>query len=341
MNLQSILANPDHFLHSFNQADAVMVEMDRDTYGQSIFLDQRILAKGPVSTKVPRASLLQGLAAAPAAAPICYIFHTAHCGSTLLARALDLKTENLVLREPQALRQLGVEAATTRGADHERTVRLVRTLLARRYNPNGPVIVKANVPVNFLIPDLMAPQANQPAIFLHYGLDDYLLAILRSETHRGWVQRVVGQLSPGLDRLTGAQTAEQSVAVLAAHLWLAQVLMFDRALGDYPNTRSLSAEDLFEKPAAVVSAAFELFGQSQSTEVIAKIVGSEMFQRYSKDPRYAFNNALRVQRRAALKVELASDLKQARDWVLSTPASQQLPERLARPLGGDGCALLG
>jgi hypothetical protein len=340
MNLQSILKSPDQYLQSFDQADAVMFEMDRDAYARSIFLDRRIAAKSMDHKRTPRAALLDGLPAAPEPSRISYIFHIAHCGSTLLARALELKQENLVLREPYALRQLGVEAANRPGPDYERNVRLIRTLLARRYNPAGPVIVKANVPVNFMIPALMAPQSDQPAIFLHYGLEDYLLAILRSPMHRTWVQHVSNELAPGIEAVTGVRAGEESVAVAAARLWLAQVLLYDKALGDYSGARSLSAEALFEDPQAAIAAAFDLFGQSQSAETIAAIAASDLFQRYSKDPRHQFDNAQRVARRAKLKAELAAELEEARAWVAQAPASRRLPERLARPLVGEGCALL-
>ena len=37
-----IAASPDHFLHSFEGADAVIVPMDAAAYRRSIFLDRRI-----------------------------------------------------------------------------------------------------------------------------------------------------------------------------------------------------------------------------------------------------------------------------------------------------------
>jgi hypothetical protein len=288
--------------------------------------------------KIPYADLLSQADATQAPGPIGYIFHIAHCGSTLLARGLDLKDQNLVLREPYTLRQLGVDAAHGAGGDFERKVRLTRTLLARRYNQAGPVIVKANVPANFLIPALMGPQADQAAIFLHYGLEDYLLAILRSPMHRNWVQHVSNELAPGIEALTGARAASESEPIAAARLWLTQMLQFEAALAAYPKARSLNAEALFETPKAVLAAAFELFGQPQSDGTIEAIVASELFSRYSKDPRHQFDNSQRIGRREKLKVELASELEIGRLWVAAR--AERLPERLARPLFGDGASLL-
>lgn len=335
MNLQSILSSPDLYVQSFDRDEAIVFEMDQSAYQRSIFLDRRIAAKNMEHKRVRRSDVLAATKDA-APGPINYIFHIAHCGSTLLARALELPGQNLVLREPYTLRQLGAEAAA--GDEDEATVRMMRVLLGRRYNLSGPVIVKANVPVNFMIPRLMRPQAEQAALFLHYGLEDYLLAILRSQMHRDWVLHVSNELKPGIEKLTGARAADESVAISAARLWLAQILQFDRALAEFPNSKSLSAEDLFEMPKAVLEAAFALFGQPQSEVTIDAIVSSDLFTRYSKDPRHKFDNAQRVARRAKLKEDLAPELEAGRAWAIAH--AEKLPARLARPLVGEGCDLL-
>jgi hypothetical protein len=337
MNPQLILRNPDLFLHSFEERDAVLFEMDRDAYFRSIFTDKRISPKSPEPQRVPLADLFAATEKVEPS-PIRYIFHIAHCGSTLLARALDLKDSNLVCREPFTLRQLGVMSANGGGEGFEKRTQLVRVMLGRRYSPDAPVIVKANVPVNFMIPALMQPQADEPAIFLHYGIEDYLLAILRSQMHRGWVQHVSNELGAGIEKIAGPRD-DESIPVLAARLWLTQMKQFEEALAAYPNAKSLGAEDLFERPKEVIAAAFAHFGQPQSETTIDAIVASELFSRYSKDPRHQFDNVQRVERRAKLKVELASELDAARGWIASRAGA--LPPRLAKPLLGEGPLLLG
>lgn len=337
MNLQTIFESPDAFLHSFDHGEAVFFDMDRDAYQRSIFTDRRISPKNQNPSRIRCADLFARMESVEPQ-PVRYIFHIAHCGSTLLARALDLRDQNLVCREPFALRQLGAQAANGAGGEFDQLVRLTRTMLGRRYNASGQVIVKANVPVNFMIPALMAPQANEPAIFLHYGLEDYLLAILRSQMHRGWVQHVSDELRPGIEALTGPRSANEGIPELAARLWLTQMFQFDAALATYPNAKSLGAEDLFERPKDVISAAFTHFNQPQDAAVIDAIVASDLFSRYSKDPRHQFDNAQRVERRAKLKVELAGELDAARAWV--SARGEKLPTRLAKPLVGLGPLLL-
>src|SRR3954468_2412077 len=85
LTLDDLFASPDHYLHSFENDAALFVAMDRAAYHRSIFLDGRISPKGGTMT-LPFA-MLRGKAPRPA--PTGWIFHVAHCGSTLLARALD------------------------------------------------------------------------------------------------------------------------------------------------------------------------------------------------------------------------------------------------------------
>src|SRR5262245_56777414 len=273
LDLQRLFATPDQFLFAFEGANAAFVEMDRAAYHRSIFTDRRLSPKSPALQRVSLEAVFKAqTAAAPAPEGVCYIFHIAHCGSTLLARALDLPAFNLVCREPLPLRQLGVEAARFLGSqppeEWRRRAALLWTLLSRRYNADGPVIVKANVPVNFALAPLMALDPDQLAIFLYYPLEDYLLAILRSEGHRAWIDLVSGELGRGVAALVGEGRSDDSAAVKAARLWLAQLLIYASAVEEFPNAASLSAEDLFNTPGDALTASFSHFGMPQAPETI-------------------------------------------------------------------------
>ena len=103
LTLDDLFASPDHYLHSFEGDAAVFVPMDREAYRRSIFLDGRTRPAANRSMRLPAGALVEPVRRPE---PTGSIFHVAHCGSTLLARALDRPSTNLVLREPLALRQL-------------------------------------------------------------------------------------------------------------------------------------------------------------------------------------------------------------------------------------------
>lgn len=344
MDLQHLFHSPDQFLFGFEGPDAVFIDMDRDAYGRSTFLDQRITAKSSKTSRIPRAQLHAWAGQATWSQPN-YIFHIAHCGSTLLAKALDLKDANLVLREPAALRQLGRAVGEHLfGAPLPepwlRDVSAASALFGRRYLQNAPVIVKANVPVNFMIAPLLELGGSQPAVALHYSMENYLLAILRSEMHCGWILHVSNQLQRGLDMLVGAAPPNVNIGVMAARLWLAQILLFRDALARFPNLVSLDADYFFDNAAESVASVFRHFRQPQSQEVIDSIVQSELFARHSKDPRHKFDNGRRIAQREQLRRALGAQLQAARSWIEPLARRLELPARLDRPLVGRGSDLL-
>ena len=66
--------------------------------------------------------------------------------------------------------------------------------LRLRYNPNGTGIIKANVPVNFIIPPLMQTSTFNKVVIMYVTFDDYMLSVLKSFSHHMWVERIVSLL---------------------------------------------------------------------------------------------------------------------------------------------------
>ncbi len=328
-------ASPDQYFFAFEGDDAVFIGMDRDAYAQSIFLDRRIVTAAEIPSRLSVASLLP----APPRQRSGWIFHVAHCGSTLLARGLDRPGGGLVLREPLALRQLGVEAGTGAGPGWDARRDLAAGLLSRRYAADPPTVLKANVPVNLILPALLGD--GDPAIMLHLPLGDWLLAVLRSAAHRNWVEFVTGELRPGLEALAGP--LPDAIAERAAALWLAQLRAMAAAMATAPASRSLDAGLLFDAPAAVLAAAAALFEQPMAATEVAAIVAGPVFNTYAKNPGVAFDNRTRTAIAAEAARALAPDIARAREWITARLAHHPLADRLPRPLLADapGRPLLG
>jgi hypothetical protein len=322
---EALFATPDHYLFAFDDNCAIFRAMDRAAYHRSIFLDRRISVARDAAFEVSLAPLIAWREEHQPRPPRTgWVFHIAHCGSTLLARALDLPDKSLVLREPLALRQLGVQ----RTSDDPR-LPLAAAFLGRRYQAGAPAIVKANVPVNFIAAKLLALAPEAPAIFLYFPLRTYLLAILRSEGHCGWVMNVTSQL-PGAP--TGGDVVER-----AAWLWLTQMQLYDAALARFPGARSLHAEELFGAPRTVLEAAAAHFGMEVEASELDAIVNGPLFATYSKGPGQPFDNAARLAQQAEAATRLGAELERARVWA----AQRAVPARLASPLAGESPDLLG
>lgn len=303
LTLDDLFESPDHYLQAIEGDAAIFVPMDRSSYHRSIFLDHRI---EPAANRSMRLPLTAFAGEAPPPARTGWIFHVAHCGSTLLARALDDPSLNLVLREPLALRQSAFDRDPKRLA-------LTAAMLSKRYREDLPTIVKANVPVNFLLPDLVALDPQAPAIFLYNRLRDYGLAILRSDNHRGWLRRVTAQLAPYLGDLSGLSDAE-----CCAALWLAQMRAFSSAIALMPNARALEAEAFFSAPRPTLRAAAAHLGVPMSDPAIDEVVAGPLFATYSKNPELPFDNETRLARRAELEAPLGPELAEAQGWIEAT-----------------------
>jgi hypothetical protein len=324
-----------HFL-AFDQDHALFTRMDRDAYHRSIFHDHRSSSLDAEPINMPVAPLI----AAARERPIMrtgWIFHVAHCGSTLLARMIDSPRSGLVLREPRPLRQLGVLAAGgDRPDDWGDRLNLAHAMVARRFEPSQPTMVKANVPVNFIVPQILQFDPGAPVILLYLALEPYLLAILREPRRRAWVDRVTRLLEPALAAKVGLGPRSDTVERATA-LWLAQMLIFNAALVSNPYVRTLDAEALFTSPTKAAEAAAMHLGLSFTDEV-GRL--DELTSSHSKDPSRAFNEAVRRQRQEDDRIVLRDDLKRARRWIGQTAASSDLPESLDQPLFGTVSPLL-
>ncbi len=316
ITLADLIVSPDHFLHSFDQADAIFVPMDRAAYRRSIFLDDRISPVAERSMRIPAVSL--GGDANGQTLQTGWVFHIAHCGSTLLARALDELGDNLVLREPLALRQVALTPNDNRLA-------LTLRMLGKRYPATGPTVVKANVPVNFIIPEIAAASPDAPVIFLYHNWLDYLLAVLRNDNHRAWLRRVLGELSHVLGDTTALSDGE-----CVARLWLAQMRLFHAGLARMPRSSSLDAEVFFAEPAKTLEAAAGLLEIDCSAADIERLVSGPLFSRSAKNPAISFDNSLRLQRRDALRHDLAPDIDMAGEWIdRNAPDAQDVADAIS------------
>jgi hypothetical protein len=300
LTLDDLYTSPDHYLHSFDGKNAIFVPMDRAAYYRSIFLDARISTAAGQAIAVPVTALEQGIRAPQ---PTSWIFHMAHVGSTLLARALDDPGASLVVREPLALRQLY-------GQSDERRLAIVTAMLGKRYRADAPTLVKANVPVNFLLPKLAAVEPDARAILLYLPLRDYLLAVLRGDSHRDWLRKVTSFLSVDLGDLSAVSDAER-----AAALWLAQVDAFTVALAALPNARALNAERFYGQPGAVLNAVAKHLAVPITPAAVAATVSGPLFSTHAKNPALDFDNQARMERRHELERTMADELQAAERWI--------------------------
>lgn len=333
---ERLLATPDHHFLTFDGNSALFLPMDRASYLRSAFLDGRAQADSQTPIRLPLEPLLD--AARKAKSPqIGWIFHVARCGSTLLSRLIDSADSSLVLREPPPLRQMGLSAAAgVKSREWRDRLQLASAMAARRFNAGLPTIVKANVPVNFILEELLELEPTAPSILLYQPLEPYLVSILRAPQHRIWVERITDQLAPALTAQTNLAPGS-GLPERAAALWLYQMLAFDRLLKAGFASRTLNAETLFEAPIEASKAVARHLGA-----VGADVDGNaaRLLGRYAKDTSRQFSDEDRRKRDRDDRRRLEEEISQAHNWLEQNASASNLPERLGSPLVGESPLLV-
>jgi hypothetical protein len=349
VNIKKMLSNPDYYLWRIGESNkAEFLQMSRDAFSQSIFLDRRIHALSTSTLQLDLEDIYSNHC--PKVDPttkFCYIFHMAHCGSTLLARAMDLINENIVYREPSALRQLGLMASDSYGRepaiDWDNLLNFTLSQLGKAYKNNSPVIIKANVPVNFCIPELLDINNHTRAILLYSNFENYMLSILKADTHRNWLNIISNQLAPSIQHIIGidkTQLNSLSSPEKAACMWLVQITLFDQAAKKYKQIRCLEAELFFNDSEEVLAHAFKQFGIKAKPSLIKSIASSELFNRHSKNPNYRYDNNHRIQEKERIKAAIPKDLTEAKEWLKPYIDQGMVPQSLSRPLLGEAPKLI-
>lgn len=238
---------------------------------------------------------------------------------------------------------VGADAGSAMRADDPQFARLLDvtlSLLGKRWSNEKPVIVKANVPVNFIADAILQRMPHAPTIVLYFPLVHYLAAILRTSGHENWTSTVVADL-----RLMQSPYAiadlPQSVEEQAALLWFAQMKCFERLLSVQDNVRSLDARALFAEPSAVIAAAAGLMKVPMTAAEIEEIVSGELFRSYSKNPSLDYDLEVREARERQTLQRIGERITRAIDWAKRARDRHGLADELAAPLIGPGVPLLG
>jgi len=332
-----ILQDPSWLAHRYDSdADGIQfIHAPRAVHRAATFLIDEYLPEAARPVIVPRAA---AMAAAPAPAPLHFIFHSAFCCSTLLARAFDIEGVAMGLKEPTILNDLS--GWRNRGAAPASLAAVLddaMTLLARPFLPGESVIVK---PTNLGNPFAAAMLAMRPAaraLLLHAPLRLYLGSVAKKGMWgRLWVRELFVKL--GRDGLmdygfSREEVLRQTDLQIAAIGWLAQHRLFAALIERHgrDRVRSLDSEQMLARPQETLAALSALFGLALDDAAVAAIVAGDAFTRHSKDGT-AFGRAARqAEQRDAAAVH-AEEVDKVAIWAEAVAASAGQPLQLGAGL---------
>ena len=267
--------------------DAVhFLPVPRSEHRRATFLTDEYLPSGLAPLVVRRGD---AIAAVPPVAPLHFIFHSAFCCSTLLARALDRPGWAMGLKEPTVFNDIiGWRRRGGQGPDMAQVLDDVLTLLARPFEPGEMVCIKPSTVVNALAPAMLTLRGDACAVLLYAPLRTYLGSIARKGLDgRLWVRTLLaGMLDDKLIDLGFGQRdyLGQTDLQVAAVGWLAHQQLFARLVAQFgpSRVRTLDSATLMADSSAVLSAFAALVGRPLDPAEIAEIAAGPAFKTHSK-----------------------------------------------------------
>lgn len=304
----------------------LMAELSRDEMKAMPFHNRRLATRNRKFWRVKLDTLLNWLPPdRPLSAPAHYIFHNAYCGSTLLARCLDIPGNTLAYREPSTLATLG-DRWHQNAADPVRWQQLTAALLRllQRRSQAEQTVIKLNDRSNNMIVTLLELHPENRGIILHSGLRAFLVAVLGKPVRREWLRErcALGCAElPDTTTLPSLPVSRDGEA--AARYWLAQMLFFSAALERYPGRMLPLRSDVFLRdPQSGAKQAADFLGLAIPDEMLVANIATERLTHAKMGRPYQPHEAALT--KALLEKNFGAEIDQARQWLLALVEQNKL-----------------
>ncbi|NIJ34435.1 hypothetical protein [Sphingomonas oligoaromativorans] len=336
--VETIARDPLWLPHRYDPGyDAIhYLRLDRAQHDALTFLIDSELPAGLDKLVLERA--LSVGAAASGAAPLHFIFHSAYCCSTLLARAFNQPGIAMGLKEPTIFND--IVGWRRRGAGPQRVAAVlsdVMTLLAQPFATGEAVIAKPSNVLNGLAMPILAMRPETHALLLHAPLPVYLASIAKKGMWGAlWVrEHFRGALKDGIVQL-GFQADDylgQTDLQIAAAGWLAQHAVFEAVVKRFGpgRVRTLDSDTLLARKGEALAALSRLFGLAMTREQTDAIADGPIFARHSKFAT-PFGAGQREREHEALPASQREEIEKVTVWAEAVAAHAGIPLQLGAPL---------
>jgi len=310
--LSALGGDPGVFPHQYVPVmdQMLLVRLPVATLREASFLDERIMTRETQGVWV-RADQVAAAAVALPAPPVSYIFHSGHCGSTLVSRLLGAAGEAIALREPLPLRAFAFDAAEGGAAMLAPDMARARLSLLEKLWARGAsaAVVKATSICTGLAADLLSP--DRKAVYVSQRPDIHLAVLLAGRNAvndlRAFAQLRWRRLNA---QISLTPLAEFSSGELAALGWLAEMEAAARA--DLP---VFDFDAVLRAPEETLSAVAAALGVSAPPDRIAAAASSPIMKRYSKAPEHDYDAALRSEVIAKARLDHGAEIQRGLDWL--------------------------
>ncbi len=337
-DVQQVVRDGTWLAHRYDpEGDAFhFMRLTRDDHRSATFLTDEYLPNGRPVTIIGRQAAIDALP--PLHAPH-FIFHSAFCCSTLLARAFDIPGVAMGLKEPPVFNDI-VGWRHRGGGPPARIAQVLdqaTRLLDRPLGVGETNIVKPSNVSNGLARGIMTMNRGSRALLLHAPLGIYLRSIAKKEmTGRLWVRDLlVKLLRDGLVDL-GFSTEDymgQTDLQVAAVGWLAQQTLFARIASEFgpDRVRTLDSEALLAAPLEVMRALGSFFDLSLSDSQWQSVTEGPAFAQHSKHRAHFDARARNAEYDAAAAAHL-DELEKVEVWAHAVAEAAGVSPVLPNPI---------
>ena len=348
-DLESILSDPAWFPETMDTGRDVIrfARVTADGLRATPFLDQRM---APIVSDRRDLRLSEAMTAwrtnkARKTHIPAFIFHSAFCCSTLLARAMDMPGTCLSLKEPDILMGLAnairVDENLMRNVDAQnRLVDFVFGLLGRRFKTGERILLKPTNSANNLLSHALRVKA--PTLTLYGDLRSFLVSVIKKgEPGRGFVrlQYNIFSLDPGaLGTIQQRQAMGFTDLQVAALIWRHQLEGFTSQLANprSGHPASLDFRELLAEPAASLAEISKHLKFRHGREALSDIAHGSVFKQNSKDAQEEYDSARRDEEEAALEARHGETLDLIVPWANNITLDRALSLPLPNPLNVAG-----
>ena len=322
-DIQTLFSVPDlHPLEiDFSEKVMIFARIPRLGYRAATFLGHRAAMRVATATVKMR---LDDVLLAAALTPrhdtqVHYALHTAYCCSTLLARYFELLPSCFVLKEPQLLSQL---ATSPHCAEMDRFPELLDAclrLLTRTYEPGELVMIKPNVPCNFLAISLLNHSPRTTITFLFTAMRRFILAALKSELRRGRIRswnQSAASIAGRFQKIAEINPATLNDAEAAAYSWLVNRQWFDLLRAHNPGrVISLDGDLLASTPATALNSVLPICGFRLTPGEITELVSHPAVRQHSKHSEEPYDGESRTRDMDTMDDRFRVEADGAIEWV--------------------------
>jgi len=260
------------------------VRVPRAAHEQLTFLSSQYLAEASLTETVtlPIAAIEAALGEAIG---LHFIFHSAFCASTLLARAVTVPGTVRGLREPELMNTLCALARERRLSRDD--LRLALHLLARPLDDGEAIVIKPGNVANLLIEEAMQAMPSAKAVLLHAPLRAFLGSVAaKGLWGRTWARKLYVRLVQDFGSPFGyaqAELFEQTDLQIAALAWLLHQRQFAAVARRMPDrVRTLDSATFLANREATIANVASHFGVTLAAGEIAAILSGPAFARDAK-----------------------------------------------------------